>query len=52
MKKILVILLSLVLSASMLAFAACSDTPVDNDPQTGNEQTGGDRAKSTAAEAL
>lgn len=42
MKKILVILLSLVLSASMLAFASCSDTPVDNDPQTGNEQTGGD----------
>ena len=42
MKKILVILLSLVLSVSIFAFAACSDTPVDDDPQTGSEQTGGD----------
>ena len=37
MKKFLIILLSLVLSASMLAFAACSDTPAGNDPQTGTE---------------
>ena len=42
MKKFLSILLSLVLSVSMFAFAACSDTPADDDPQTGNEQTGGD----------
>ena len=40
MKKFLIILLSLVLSVSMFAFAACSDTPADDDPQTGNEQTG------------
>ena len=26
----------------MFAFAACSDTPADDDPQTGNEQTGDD----------
>lgn len=37
MKKSLIILLSLVLSVSMFVFAACSDTPVDNDPQTGTE---------------
>lgn len=37
MKKFLIILLSLVLSVSMFVFAACSDTPVDNDPQTGTE---------------
>lgn len=42
MKKFLIILLSLVLSVSMFAFAACSDTPADDDPQTGNEQTGDD----------
>lgn len=42
MKKYLIILLSLVLSVSMFAFAACSDTPADDDPQTGNEQTGDD----------
>ena len=42
MKEFLIILLSLVLSVSMFAFAACSDTPADDDPQTGNEQTGGD----------
>ena len=42
MKKFLIILLSLVLSVSMFAFAACSDTPADDDLQTGNEQTGGD----------
>ena len=38
MKKFLIILLSLVLSVSMFAFAVCSDTPADDDPQTGNEQ--------------
>ena len=37
MKKFLIILLSLVLSVSMFVFAACSDTPVDNDQQTGTE---------------
>ena len=37
MKKFLIILLSLVLSVSMFAFAACSDTPADDDPQTGTE---------------
>lgn len=42
MKKFLIILLSLVLSVSMFALAACSDTPADDDPQTGNEQTGDD----------
>ena len=42
MKKFLIILLSLVLSVSMLAFVACSDTPADDDSQTGNEQTGDD----------
>ena len=38
MKKFLIILLSLVLSVSMFAFAACSDTPADDGPQTGSEQ--------------
>ena len=38
MKKFLIILLSLVLSVSMFAFVACSDTPAGNDPQTGTEQ--------------
>ncbi len=42
MKKFLIILLSLALSVSMFMFAACSDTPADDDPQTGNEQTGDD----------
>lgn len=39
MKKFLIILLSLVLSVSMFAFAACSDTPADDDPQTGDDTT-------------
>lgn len=42
MKKFLIILLSLVLGVSMFVFAACSDTPAGDDPQTGNEQTGDD----------
>ena len=46
MKKFLIILLSLVLSVSMFAFAACSDTPADDDPQTGNEQQGDDEGGS------
>ena len=51
MKKFLIILLSLVLSVSMFAFAACSDTPADDDPQTGNEQTGDGRGTDTLREA-
>ncbi len=40
MKKFLMILLSLILGASMLAFAACADsTPNGNTPSDGNEQT-------------
>lgn len=40
MKKFLVVLLSLILSTAMLAFAACADNaPNGNTPSGGNEQT-------------
>ena len=38
MKKFLIVLLSLIMGVSMFAFAACSDTPADDRPQTGSEQ--------------
>ena len=38
MKKFLIVLLSLIMGVSMFAFAACSDTPADDGPQTGSEQ--------------
>lgn len=39
MKKVLIVLLSLILGTSMLAFAACSNNTDNGQPQTGNEQT-------------